>query len=512
MARMLYAKYIADDEQFAEGVIVRNSSIPEELGRIGYVLSDKTGTLTQNVMALRKLHLGTMCFALESFPEVAQHLVLHAHNHHHYCEQSHQHQNYPQEHVDCLSAGNIASQDVQSSTLILPIMPNAHFVKRGRKDISSRVFDLVQALALCHNVTPSGGDEGGGVMAYQASSPDEVAIVNWTRSVGISLVARDRDLMVLKRDADGSFLSYAILAIFPFSSESKRMGIIVREKCSGEIFFFIKGADAVMAPLVQKNDWLQEECDNMAREGLRTLIIARKRLSEGQLTDFMTQYSAATLVLSDRVSAKQAVIRTCLEVDLELLGVTGVEDRLQEDVRLTLETLRNAGIRVWMLTGDKVETATCIGISSKLISRGQSVCQISGLRSILEAQGAISMMCSKSDAVFVIDGISLSLLLDCNPSEFISAAARLPAVICCRCTPTQKAEIARLLKQHSPKKRVCCIGDGGNDVSMIQAADIGIGLVGKEGMQASLAADYSMTRFRDLSRLLCTLLLLFLFF
>ena len=154
------------------------------------------------------------------------------------------------------------------------------------------------------------------------------------------------------------------------------MGIVIREISTEEITFYEKGADVVMARIVQKNDWLEEECGNMAREGLRTLVMARKRLSMEAWTTFQNRYHAARISLEDRNEAMARVVSQILEKDMELLGVTGVEDKLQEDVRMTLELLRNAGIKIWMLTGDKVETATCIAISSKLVSRGQYIHQV----------------------------------------------------------------------------------------------------------------------------------------
>jgi len=117
-----------------------------------------------------------------------------------------------------------------------------------------------------------------------------------------------------------------------------------------------------MAKIVKDSDWLEEECDNLARTGLRTLVFGRKILTEQQFQDFQTRYKIAKNSIQDRHSNVQAV-RESIERDLECLGVTGVEDRLQTNVQSSLENLRNAGIRIWMLTGDKVETATCIGMS-----------------------------------------------------------------------------------------------------------------------------------------------------
>lgn len=133
-------------------------------------------------------------------------------------------------------------------------------------------------------VTPVVDDDGGETV-YQASSPDEVAIVRWTERVGLTLVHRDVNEIRL-RTSSGNILAFQILHTFPFTSESKRMGIVIKDKETNEFFFYQKGADSVMGRIVQYNDWLEEECGNMAREGLRTLVIARKKLSEDSYNKF----------------------------------------------------------------------------------------------------------------------------------------------------------------------------------------------------------------------------------
>lgn len=239
------------------------------------------------------------------------------------------------------------------------------------------MFILVKAFTLLNSffvqVTPVNNDDGS--VTYQAASPDEVAIVQWTASVGLTLVFRDRTKIELQTPS-GSRISFSVLEIFPFTSESKRMGIVVRDEQTGEISFMQKGADVVMAKIVQRNDWLEEECGNMAREGLRTLVVARKRMSEEAYAKFKERYQAASVQLEARNEAMTAVVADALEKDLELLGLTGVEDKLQDEVKSTLELLRNAGIKIWMLTGDKIETATCIAISTKLVARNQYIHQV----------------------------------------------------------------------------------------------------------------------------------------
>ncbi|XP_016074151.1 PREDICTED: probable phospholipid-transporting ATPase IIB [Miniopterus natalensis] len=488
MGKAAYGWMVMRDENIP-GTVVRTSTIPEELGRLVYLLTDKTGTLTQNEMVFKRLHLGTVSYGTDTMDEI----------------QSHVRSSYAQLHSQ-------ASGNTTSST---PPRKAQASGPKVRKSVSSRVHEAVTAIALCHNVTPvyesrastTGETEYAEVdqdfsdenRTYQASSPDEVALVQWTESVGLTLVNRDLTSMQL-RTPGGQILTYCVLQMFPFTSEGKRMGIIVRDESTAEITFYMKGADAVMSTIVQYNDWLEEECGNMAREGLRTLVVAKRALTEEQYQDFESRYLQAKLSVHDRALKVAAVVES-LEREMQLLCLTGVEDRLQADVRPTLEMLRNAGIKVWMLTGDKLETATCIAKSSHLVSRTQDIHVFRPVASRGEAHLELNAFRRKHDCALVISGDSLEVCLRYYEHELVELACQCPAVVCCRCSPTQKARIVKLLQQHT-RKRTCAIGDGGNDVSMIQAADCGIGIEGKEGKAASLAADFSITQFKHIGRLL----------
>lgn len=496
MGKTVYARFIERDKDIP-GTVVRTSTIPEELGRIEYLLSDKTGTLTQNEMDLKKIHVGTVSYANEAMDEVRAYVS----------------QGFS------ISASSHTSLSTSLATPSSTYVTNAGgSATRTRREIGSRVRDLVLALALCHNVTPSTEEEEGhSVTTYQASSPDEIAIVRWAESVGLRLMHRDRHTITLQSvDTSRVVVRVKILEVFPFTSSGKRMGIILQfvqgtessmssEANSPEIWFYQKGADTVMTSIVSANDWLDEETANMAREGLRTLVVGRKKMSAQQYQEFSTLYKQASMSLQKRDLSMSKVVTDYLEHDLELLGVTGVEDKLQKDVKSSLELLRNAGIKIWMLTGDKVETARCVAVSAKLVSRTQyihTITHLSTLSGPSAASDALSLLRSKPESTaLLIDGDSLSYFLSYHRLDFISLAVLLPAVIACRCSPTQKADVATLIRQFT-RKRVLCIGDGGNDVSMIQAADVGVGIVGKEGRQASLAADFSITTFHHLTKLL----------
>ncbi|XP_052868302.1 probable phospholipid-transporting ATPase IIB isoform X1 [Anopheles cruzii] len=559
MGKAFYSWQIQNDDEI-QGTVVRSTTIPEELGRISYLLTDKTGTLTQNEMIFKKIHVGTAAYGRDTFPMVSTAI---------------------QSVYGTLSTPADASPAAESE-----------YQPRLRKPDGWRIWESVKALALCHNVTPvyesAGGTNGGASITsasstdrrqspsrsisvestgetavgaskqpektYQASSPDEIALVKWTESVGLALIQRDLNLMTLQiRDAtreheregpclneSGSInttvtclsvnsktdlnspssagsvtslnsmlgpsgaspgaMKYHILQTFPFTSENKRMGIIVREVNTGEITFYLKGADVVMSGIVQYNDWLAEESGNMAREGLRTLVVAKKVLGEDQYNDFVMRYNAAKVSVTDRVTKVAAVIES-LEREMELLCLTGVEDRLQERVRPTLELLRNAGIKIWMLTGDKLETATCIAKSSHLVGRNQSVHVLKSVLTRTDAHLELNQFRRKQDCALVVSGESLEVCLQYYQPEFMELATACPAVVCCRCSPTQKAQVVSLIQKYSGK-RTCAVGDGGNDVSMIQQADAGIGIEGREGKQASLAGDFSIPQFSHIARLL----------
>jgi len=454
-AKLFYSSQINGDKNI-EGTLARNRNIPEDLGRIQFLLTDKTGTITQNHMIFKKLSLENGLYTPDTLNEIKRMLKRN-------CDK------YK--------------------------MPLNDVTKR-EKDCVMR--DVITALILCHNVTPVMEE---GVKTFQASSPDEIALVQIAESLNMKLLERDQNTIKIE-NAAGTMESYRILANFPFSSESKRMGIILQNFENEQIVFYLKGADTIMKDKVpqKQRGFLLDECESLAREGLRTLVIAQKVLSLEDFQVWKGKYDDACQSLSNREGKIRQVIES-LETNMRLLGITGVEDKLQEDICETLENLRNAGIQVWMLTGDKIETATCIAISAGIKSQKQEIFLMKDLTDPVEIKGKLLQFGTMYDKVLVMDGVTLAVALEDCYDIFFDSATKAPAVVLCRCSPTQKAAVTEGVKKKT-KKTTCAIGDGGNDVGMIQAADVGIGIEGKEGKQAALAADYSILKFKYLNRLL----------
>ncbi|OHT04465.1 phospholipid-translocating P-type ATPase, flippase family protein [Tritrichomonas foetus] len=431
LSKLIFASRVGHDDQI-EGAIIRNSNLPEELGRIHFLFTDKTGTLTRNEMEFKKMQYDNVVLD-----------------------------------------GNSTNPPHPMSLL---------------------------ALALCHcvNVTEDG---------FQASSPDEIALVKHASKIGYKLVARNDDFIDL--EISNSSLSsnplsenrkpgnignvierFEILATLPFSSVWSHMGIVLRNEKYGS-FIVVKGADASISTMCPPSEWLDEVVGNLAREGLRTLVFAYKSLNNEEVEEFLKNFQAAS---SSVINRSDNILKSFTQIctNMEILGVTGVEDKLQENVPETLEALEAAKIKVWMLTGDKMETAICIALSSRLFTRDMSYKIIRSLSDLVDCMNLSSV------PPLVIDGraIQWNLL-----PEFLNVILKSPAVVVCRCSPSQKETVVKSVMK-STEYVTCAIGDGGNDVSMIQASSIGIGIVGKEGKQASLSADVSINSFCHLQRLL----------
>jgi len=477
ISKTVFSSKINNDKSI-EGTLARNSTIPEELGRVQFLLTDKTGTLTQNEMIFKKLCLEGVQYDENNLFDMERILKRQCNN--------------------TFGPAQDIAEKLRQEAEQEPSSADGRR-KRMRRDKAVVLRDLITALCVCHNVTPVMED---GKKVYQASSPDEVALVQIAESIKMKLLQRTQTKMTIE-NAAGFQENYKILANFPFTSESKRMGIILKNEETDRIIFYLKGADVIMKdklPAYQRA-FVLDEVEELAKMGLRTLVITQKYLTEREYQEWNLRYQEANNQMVNRDQQVTRVVES-LETDMEFLGVTGVEDKLQEDVNSTIESLRDAGINVWMLTGDKIETAYCIAISAGFKSNQQGYHIMKEMDDPLEIHNQLTDFDKRAaNNVLFIDGTTLIHVFQNDKNYFFGVACKAPAVVCCRVSPTQKALITEAIKEIQ-KKTVCCIGDGGNDVGMIQSADVGVGIVGKEGKQAALAADYSILKFKYIKTLL----------
>ena len=375
---------------------------------------------------------------------------------------------------------------------------------------------------------------------FEAESPDELALVDAAYNYSCKLAKRTPTSVCIDYFDEGK-LNFEILDILPFDSNRKRMSVIVKHPVTGEIVLYCKGADSTIFPhlapveddseqkaIVNKT---QQHVNNYSKDGLRILLMAKRVLTPQEYSDWSQKQQDINLSL-DNLDRRIQENYSRIECNLTLLGATGIEDRLQEGVPETLSALMSAGIVVWVLTGDKPETAINIAYSSKLFSPHMELLKLmtrsketaestiqfylseienaeSSIQTVLPTASNSRRQLNRSgpknrSKALVIDGKTLTFILDRRSNltkPFLRLTGHCSSVLCCRATPLQKAYIVRVVKEEL-KMRTLAIGDGANDVSMIQTADVGIGISGQEGMQAVMAADFALSRFKFLERLL----------
>uniref|UniRef100_A0A3Q1H375 Phospholipid-transporting ATPase n=1 Tax=Anabas testudineus TaxID=64144 RepID=A0A3Q1H375_ANATE len=477
--------YYARNDTPAEA---RTTTLNEELGQIKYVFSDKTGTLTQNIMTFNKCSINGKCYG-DVCDYTGQRLEITEHT----------------ERVD------FSFNPLADPRFIF----HDHALVEAVKLENPEVHAFFRLLALCHTVMAEEKKEG--ELYYQAQSPDEGALVTAARNFGFVFRSRTPDSVSIVEM--GQQRSYELLAILDFNNVRKRMSVIVRNP-EGKLSLYCKGADTIIYERLHQScsklmDVTTEHLNEFAGEGLRTLVLAYKDLEEEYFNQWKQRHHEASTELDDR-EGKLDELYEEIEKDLLLLGATAIEDKLQDGVPQTIEQLSKADIKVWVLTGDKQETAENIGYSCNLLREEMNeVFIISGnspedvkeelsrhARTAMKPDTADTDEVANGEYGLVINGHSLAYALE--PSielEFLRTACMCKSVMCCRVTPLQKAQVVELVKKYKQVVTLA-IGDGANDVSMIKAAHIGVGISGQEGMQAVLSSDFSFAQFRFLQRLL----------
>ncbi|WZY76744.1 hypothetical protein YC2023_023128 [Brassica napus] len=526
------------DDESGVPAQARTSNLNEELGQVHTILSDKTGTLTCNQMDFLKCSVAGTSYGVRSSEvelAAAKQMAVDLEEHGEISSA-----NTPQSQTKVYGTWDSSCTheiEIESGNNNNPRAPIKGFgfeddrLMNGNWLRESQPNDILQffrVLAICHTAIPE-LDEETGKYTYEAESPDEASFLAAAREFGFEFCKRTQSSVFIRErfSSSGQIVEreYKVLNLLDFTSKRKRMSVVVRDE-EGQLLLLCKGADSIIFERLAKNGKTYlgpttKHLTEYGEAGLRTLALAYRKLDEEEYSAWNSEFQKAkTSIGSDRDELLETGA-DMIEKDLILIGATAVEDKLQKGVPQCIDKLAQAGLKLWVLTGDKMETAINIGFACSLLRQGMrqicitSINQDGGSQDSKRAvkenilnqlTKAVQMVKLEKDphAAFalIIDGKTLTYTLEDDMKyQFLALAVDCASVICCRVSPKQKALVTRLVKEGTGKTTLA-IGDGANDVGMIQEADIGVGISGVEGMQAVMASDFSIAQFRFLERLL----------
>ncbi|KAI8100209.1 uncharacterized protein BX664DRAFT_355545 [Halteromyces radiatus] len=584
-------------EQTDTACLPRTWNISDDLGQIEYVFSDKTGTLTQNVMEYRKCTIGGIEYGLGETEATYGSYKR---------DSGHQENDINGSIVEKTTTVEEMEEykkqmyDLQAKLFKNPYVGNnpTFIDPKIFQDLSkdndhrSSIIHFFSTLALCHTAIAERSDknqDSSSTIEYKAQSPDEAALVSTARDIGFTFLGREADLLSV--NIMGEIKTFDLLNVLEFNSTRKRMSVIIRPRDgSNRIVLLSKGADSVIYERLCTNFGTQHDLESkqqnirddtsthlegFATEGLRTLCLAYRFIAANEYEEWNKRFMSASSSIYGR---DEKVDEVCEEIesDLLLMGGTAIEDRLQEGVPETIALLAQSGIKLWVLTGDKTETAINIGYACNLITTDMELLIVKSstregtlerMKEVLDqidreigddtnndndvggtgSSGDCKLFGQDRKArrrssqprkyqhnqqqqqqqeeeeeendqqrphhqrvqqgqsvkrALVIDGTTLKYALEPkNKYYLLRLGMQCASVICCRVSPKQKAQVVTLVKRGLDVMTLA-IGDGANDVSMIQEANVGVGISGVEGRQAVMSSDYAIAQFRYLQKLL----------
>ena len=505
-------------------------SLNEECGMVDYIFSDKTGTLTCNKMEFKYCVIGDMCYQYMRGNEE---------------ENSEKEINFRYEEnitpftryqmYRCVYDYNSIKKNQQIEkkyykNFIVKSEDNSISLSLEKTD--NLIEHFWTALSLCHTCTVEINEKD--LEEYICVSPESIELVKAAKAQGWEYEESGNPNLKLVKVGDFAPTKkrFEKLQIIEFNSDRKRESIIVKTP-EGKIIMYCKGADSIIEKRLSSktNTQILKQSkyyvDKFSAQGLRTLFIAMKVMSNKEYMIFEKELNESMMSLEDKDKKVNAVYDK-IEKNLYLIGTTIVEDKLQDKVPETIRDLRLAKIKIWMLTGDKMNTAYNIGLSCNLISKKLKIFDVCGIEPkkdlhtleiinkeerdqiIIEFAKKFQKFKGEFDSkeipqygILVDEKALLTINEDVEIQKiFLDIAKDAVAVICCRVSPLQKSQVVKMMKNYSPQSRTLAIGDGGNDVSMIMEAHIGVGIYGEEGMRAVQSSDYAIGEFRILHSLL----------
>ncbi|KAG6839959.1 hypothetical protein C0991_010024 [Blastosporella zonata] len=532
IVKTIQAYFISQDidmyyQTFDTPCIPKTWNISDDLGQIEYVFSDKTGTLTQNIMEFQKCSVHGVTYG-EGVTEAQRGAATRegkadtldpAELNEKLATLKHQ--------MLATMERSFKNRYLQSHKMTLVSPQIAEDLTNRASDQRAHLIAFFRALAICHSVLADKPDPTGDPyhLEYKAESPDEAALVAAARDAGFPFLGKSKDGIDI--EVMGQRERWTPLKLLEFNSTRKRMSVVMRNP-DGRLILYCKGADSVIYERLAKDhdpvlkEKTSKDMEMFANNGLRTLCIAYRWLDEDEYMVWSKKYDDATNSIDNRDEEIDKA-NELIEHSLRILGATALEDKLQEGVPEAIETLHQAGIKLWILTGDKLQTAIEIGFSCNLLKNTMDIMILSAdsmEKTRAQIEGGLNKIASvfgpptwdtrkrgffpgaKASFAVVIDGDTLRHALTPELKElFLNLGTQCETVVCCRVSPAQKALTVKLVKE-GRNAMTLSIGDGANDVAMIQEANIGIGLFGLEGSQAAMSADYAFGQFRFLTKLL----------